>query len=181
MSAEAASTDIRSTDRTHLFLVATLTFGAASVMVKVRNLSPSGALIEGRDLPSAGTDVILTRGSLEASGRAVWVDAGRAGLAFTNPVAVGAWLPTREAAARVPTESQTPREVTPTPNDSSRPPSTAGAVASDLATLLRELTELGQQLRSDPSTLARYPQLRWFDVAAQRIIRMIDTLQHDLK
>ncbi len=173
MTADPASTDIRSSDRTHLFLVATLAFAQTSALVKVRNLSPTGALIEGRELPPVGAQVVLRRGALEAKGRAVWINAGRAGLRFADPLSVTDWLPTRES-ARAPLAVAT--APLPQPAATIEPSSRAGAVAADLSVLLEEVNALGGELMRDPDVAARH-QLDWFDSAAGRLTRMIETLR----
>jgi len=50
--------------------------------VKVRDLSATGAMIEGAKIPAAGTDVILRRGALELFATVAWVKGNRGGLHF---------------------------------------------------------------------------------------------------
>jgi hypothetical protein len=83
----------RAGDRKNLFVVAQLIWGNGNSAVRVRNISPSGALIEGDRLPPAHTAVKLGRGELIVHGELVWQGAGKAGLAFVEPVQPGDWLP----------------------------------------------------------------------------------------
>jgi hypothetical protein len=83
----------RAGDRKNLFVVAQLIWAKGNSAVRVRNISPSGALIEGDRLPPAHTAVKLGRGELIAEGELVWQVAGKAGLAFVEPVQPGDWLP----------------------------------------------------------------------------------------
>lgn len=83
-----------------MFLVATLYFGGAGSPVRVRNMSTTGALVEGAALPAAGTAIILRRGALEAPATTAWSEAGKAGLAFAGPLEVSEWLPAKEVKSR---------------------------------------------------------------------------------
>ena len=73
--------------------MATVYSAAGTAPVKVRDLSPGGALIEGGSLPSLGSLVRLSRGSLEVPGEVVWSSANRAGLKFDAAIRVQDWLP----------------------------------------------------------------------------------------
>jgi len=50
--------------------------------VKLRDLCPGGALIEGDALPVEGSRVLFCREHLRVSGRVAWSHGRRAGLAF---------------------------------------------------------------------------------------------------
>lgn len=50
--------------------------------VRIRDISPGGARIEGDDLPMIGTDVMLKRGPADAFGSIVWISGNQAGLEF---------------------------------------------------------------------------------------------------
>jgi hypothetical protein len=52
------------------------------------DLSATGALIGGSDLPEPGAVVTLTRGSLSAAATVAWRDGTRAGLQFHRPLPV---------------------------------------------------------------------------------------------
>lgn len=174
----------RRADRTQMFLVATLYFGGATTAVRVRNMSESGALVEGANLPSRGSPIIMRRGALEVEGRAVWSSTGKAGLTFDQPLTVSAWLPTREAkrqtqidevafalkhAARAVDHALAPAR------DDDR--SLAMAIA-DLGALQAQLGRLGDQLALDGDLLVKHPEVQLLDVAGQRIGRIIATLRN---
>ena len=55
--------------------------------VVIRDLSLTGALIQGRVLPSLGKLLILRKGELEVSGRIAWREGNRAGIRFEQPLA----------------------------------------------------------------------------------------------
>jgi hypothetical protein len=80
--------------RTSMFVLASMTSATASGPVKIRNMSSSGALIEGGSLPVVGDHLSIRRGDLAAAGRIVWRLEGRAGVRFDCEVDVSNWLPT---------------------------------------------------------------------------------------
>lgn len=84
--------DLRESDRSNVFLNATLDVSGVTSAVRVRNISVSGALLEGEQLPSHGIVVRLRRGQLEASGEIAWESGNYRGLQFTSPVDVPTWV-----------------------------------------------------------------------------------------
>jgi len=52
----------------------------------MRDLSLTGALVEGANLPPPGTYVFLTRGMLEIFAHVVWADGNRSGIEFEEPL-----------------------------------------------------------------------------------------------
>jgi hypothetical protein len=84
--------EARSTSRTNICLVAMLIVNARSMPVRIRNLSPSGALIDGTALPPAGAEVELSRGRGSLVGEVVWSENGRCGIRFADRITVADWL-----------------------------------------------------------------------------------------
>jgi hypothetical protein len=84
--------DGRTSQRTSLFAAAILESGALRFPIRIRNISSTGALLQGDALPRAGTFVRLIRGGLTASGAVRWNQGGKAGLSFTDPIEVEDWL-----------------------------------------------------------------------------------------
>jgi hypothetical protein len=93
----------RRADRVRLLLSARLVTSLDEYPVTLRDISLTGAMVEGARLPAAGVDVILKRGTFEIFSLIVWVDGRRAGLEFETPLAVQdlvaqftrtAWAPT---------------------------------------------------------------------------------------
>lgn len=85
-------TDHRSGIRSNVFLSAVLIGGKEPLPVRVRNLSPGGALIDGDEIPPTGTTVRLVRGSLAVAGNVTWQSDGNAGLRFGEEIDVAAWV-----------------------------------------------------------------------------------------
>ena len=82
----------RAEGRANVFLGAVLDSGTGPVPVRVRNISPSGALIEGAILPAPGAKIRLVRGTLQATGTLAWEAQGHAGVSFEEPIDVQAWV-----------------------------------------------------------------------------------------
>lgn len=86
------SADPRASGRSNVFLSATLHCGARSLPVRVRNISPSGVLVDGDDLPVPGVSVILRRGNLSVHGDIAWAASRARGIRFAAPIEVEDWV-----------------------------------------------------------------------------------------
>lgn len=78
--------DARRGPRYRLLLVARLFTTTGERIVKLRDISAAGAMIEGDRIPAPGTDILLQRGSLELFATIVWTKDGQAGLVFDQPL-----------------------------------------------------------------------------------------------
>lgn len=76
----------RQNARFRVLLTAKLVTTTDEHPVKVRDLSSTGARLEGGRLPAPGTDVILRRGSLEAFATVMWRDGQQCGLELDEPL-----------------------------------------------------------------------------------------------
>jgi len=85
--------DPRLDERSNVFLAATLQSASQSFTVRIRNISPMGALLEGPDLPGERQRARLRRGSLAVDGEVAWENGELRGIRFDGPVDVGAWVP----------------------------------------------------------------------------------------
>ncbi|HLL30825.1 MAG TPA: PilZ domain-containing protein [Allosphingosinicella sp.] len=81
----------RAAPRTNLLLAASAEIGGRSLPVRIRNLSETGAMIEGAGLPDAGMPLILKRGDLEVAATVAWAAGGRRGVRFAGPTPVSEW------------------------------------------------------------------------------------------
>jgi len=79
---ESGITQNRRARRSHVIMAASIEAGGVSIAVKLRNLSPKGALVEAAQLPAVGSSVVFRKKELNLAGRVAWVTAGRAGIAF---------------------------------------------------------------------------------------------------
>lgn len=76
----------RAAARARLQASATLQSIARDTRVMVRNLSCTGAMVEGDDLPRAGRTVLFKRDGIEEMATIVWSEGGRCGLEFFEPI-----------------------------------------------------------------------------------------------
>ena len=85
-----------------LLLCVKLLTSRGLLAARLRDLSLSGALVEGVDLPPPGSGLFLVRGELEIAARVAWRRDGRAGLEFPVPLTEAQLLsevnPSRRAA-----------------------------------------------------------------------------------
>ena len=83
--------EMRGGARSNVFLSATLNCGQQRAPVRIRNMSPAGALVDGAELPVPGTRFRLSRGALSVLGSVAWNTQQHAGLQFETEVDVRAW------------------------------------------------------------------------------------------
>ena len=172
--------DARSASRSSLYLSATLYCDGSSSPVKIRNLSASGALIEGPTNASLGSLVQLVRGALIVHALVVWFAEGKCGLKFSGLVDVPEWraAPINAAQQRVDEivrlvkAGAVPlpvRRISPTSN-----PEDSGDGNTALSGQLRRASELlnslGDVLTNDPDIVTRHgTALQNLDIAIQLI------------
>jgi hypothetical protein len=160
-----------------MFVLASMAAASVSGPIKIRNMSPSGALIEGAALPHVGEHLSLGRGNLSAAGTIVWRDGGRAGLRFDHLVEVAAWLP---AGSRQQQVDQTFHELK--NGLASTAPLTAAAPTgptapspigkTDLLEAASALDTLADALAEDAQVIASHStRLQALDIAAQLLRR----------
>lgn len=90
-SVHSRAADARGASRASLYLAAALYCDGFSSPVKIRNISSTGALIEGLLIPAMGSLVQLVRGDLIVHGLVAWSVEGRCGLKFSGSVDVQRW------------------------------------------------------------------------------------------
>jgi hypothetical protein len=169
--------------RKNLFLSATIEAGALKTAVRIRNMSATGAMIDGAALPSVGADLTLRRLAVEIGATVVWRAQGRCGIQFDGAVSIEAWIAGKYQAersdvrgqARVDAIQAAIRSGTPLPKDTAiarQPPSKAVSldrrIAEELLYVKRLLDAVGDDLTKDPIMLQRYSRtLQNFDAACQ--------------
>lgn len=164
--------------RSNIFVVAALASGSGSGPVRIRNMSRSGALIEGPAIPPNGSAVRLSRGSLSATGEIVWRHESRAGMRFDSTVTVPAWLPGGKSASgqqrvdeivysyKAEIGAMRPAApAAPAPEASRRQ-----HIGWQLLELRDALNAVAEELAADDATMARHPNaLQAIDMAAQKL------------
>jgi hypothetical protein len=169
----------RTNPRTSLFAAAILDAGPTRFPVRIRNISSSGALVQGNELPPAGTAVLIVRGNLAASAEIRWVRDGKAGLSFTDVICVGDWLKSCAskahqhsvdalvAAIRTGTSPAAPGGGEPQPTrtmDELAPPS------GGLLDIQQIVTDVAERLAADPDILERHARdIQQLDLVASML------------
>ncbi len=174
--------DGRRQPRTHLFVSAALHSDAGSAPVHIRNMSPSGALIEAPLLREPGSRIILRRGSLHAAGRIAWQVNCRAGVAFEGAVHVSDWMArvtgsgqdrVDEIVASFKAGSARPPVLTAPSDDGTGAPT----IETELATVRADLVALSEGLIGDSIVAATHPEIQTLDITLQRIDRVLIKLR----
>lgn len=166
----------RQQDRTHMFVAATLYFDSGSCPVNVRNMSLSGALVEGSGLPELETPVTLRRGSLEAGARIVWRAGRKAGVSFSTTIHIADWMSRNPNSqqARIDDIVRDIRSGKPAAGSGGHPVSPDNALlGAELRALRAELSALEKGLTGDVIVVATHPEIQLLDVALQRVDRML--------
>ena len=172
---------MRAETRTNLFVMAKLAAGGSVCTVKVRNISPGGALAEGAALPPPGTTCRLIRGNISLEAQVVWLQANRVGLRFHGQAKVTDWLPsgqnTQSEVDRA--VAQTKAEMTHAPIVRSAAPLISTALtAADVAQVADTLEILGDELADDPAVVAGYmAKLQAFDISVQTLRKLAVMLE----
>ena len=74
----------RAAERARIGLPAQLETVTGTRAVTLQNLSVAGAMIEAKNLPRVGQDVVVKCGGIDALAIVVWAGSGRCGLAFDS-------------------------------------------------------------------------------------------------
>lgn len=172
--------DLRGQPRTSLYLAAVLYCDGSSSVVKIRNISPDGALLEADLLPPAGSLVQLMRGGLIAHALVKWNETNRCGLNFSGAVDVQRWRTTNleqqrvDEVVRLLKAGAVPLPVAPPARTHGDP---GPVLASDIRRVSEILANVGGDLAGDPLILEKYgAMLQHFDIAAQLLSGMEATL-----
>ena len=177
LSDRQSVSDLRAEIRTHLFLTAVLRAGPTQTPVHIRNLSASGALIEGSALPAAGAMVSVCRGDLSVGGIIAWRSHKQAGIAFKSNISVATWLPgnrgSRQCAIdKVVFRSKNAPVAQAAPSTPSCAPPRCAPVLAELAALKKDILSLGELLVQDVILVATHPEIQLLDVVIQRVRRL---------
>lgn len=168
----------RQEPRTHLFVAATLYSDTGSAPVHIRNMSPSGALIEAGLLPEPGSRISLRRGQLHATGLIAWRSERRAGLRLDAIIDVPEWMSRGGSAG----QQRVDAIVASCRGKPGRVTSLATAplpvsIEVELALLRAELAELENALTEDAALVAAHPEIQTIDISLQRVERVLKRLR----
>lgn len=181
--------EARGQPRSSMFLAAVLRAGAEQAAVKVRNMSPKGAMVESPLRPPPGTEVHLIRGVLLAKATIIWSSNNRCGLRFSSEVSVKEWL-----AAPTKAEQQRVDEIVALVKAGAIHPAVADScdigastesrseeqLVGDLGIVISLIQDLEEDLSSSTETLARHGlKLQNLDIAMQMIQAIAQELTSD--
>jgi hypothetical protein len=167
--------------RTNLLLTASIEAGPLIAPVRIRNLSETGAAIEGAALPHVGATVMLRRLDLSIGGTIIWSTGSRCGVNFDGTTCVAEWI-SGTRSPRIASRDQTRvdmiqaaiRTGSGAVPPSAAPPPTApqgdleARLSQELAFVRRLLEQLGEELADEPVVLMRHTRaLQSFDLAGQ--------------
>jgi hypothetical protein len=176
-------------------LAATISAGATSAPVRIRNLSEAGAMIDGPALPRPGANLTLSRLALSIGATVVWTRDGRCGLSLGCPIVVDDWIagasatPARavggqfrvdqlqsaiRSGAALPIETRAPAP----------PPAEAlpveRSIAAELGRVKRMLDKVSAELCDDVDVLVQHERaLQSFDIAAMIVEELAAVLAAD--
>lgn len=165
--------------RTHLFVAATLYADAGSTSVTIRNMSQSGALIEGAVLPGVGERISLKRGQLQAAGAIAWRAGRRAGVRLEAAVHVRDWMSRQVSAGQQRVDELVSIVRNHGPKATALPPPSPVQMSceAELHQLRLDLGELETALLKDIVLVATHPEIQTIDIAIQRVDRILKDLR----
>lgn len=170
---ETRSDCARIEERTNMFVLATLVAEGVSNRVKIRNMSPSGALIEGPLLPRTGVPIKLCRAETTLTGYVVWSAGKHAGLRFRERAVVLDWLPTTNGGQRAVDQAvslaKAEKEAGLLPSSQAPLPSSTISSA-DLMAIANLIDKLADEMACDPAVVSKYmDKLQILDIAGQTL------------
>lgn len=177
----------RVSPRTNLLLAANAEVGGRILPVRIRNLSETGAMLEGAGLPDAGMKLVLARGDLHVSAVVAWAAGTRRGVKFDGPTPVHEWtggtkpkplectglrdqrrVDAFQAEARSDSASGQQLRASPPPPPPAVSPDLDARLAHELGYVQRLLENLGDELIADLFLVQRHGQsLQSLDLVSQ--------------
>jgi hypothetical protein len=165
--------------RSSLFLAAMIESAGVESPVRIRDLSESGARLEGPAFPPVGARLTLRRQEVKIDAAVKWIAGPRCGIAFDGRVAVADWIAGKSSGpvfgqAQVDALQAAVRAGAPAPVQPSAPAAAfeqAGLdarLAQELASVRRLLETVSGDLIGDPAVVQRHAAaLQGFDLADQ--------------
>ena len=161
--------------RKNLMLAASIESAGMRVPVRIRNLSESGAMLDGAALPEAGAAVMLLRADIQVAAIVVWRETGRCGIRFDNIAAsVDEWITGKRAASfngqrgqarvdAIQTAVRAGSALPPEPGLAAakalQPGELEQRISEEIVYVQRLIDALGEELVEDPVMLQRHSRL----------------------
>lgn len=189
MGAEQLDRDQRGAKhRARVMLAATVQASGLWADVRVRNISETGALLEGETLPELGSRLRLQRGECQAEGEVIWARAGRCGIRFDEPIVVSQW-----AGVQIPSAGQVhaagalrgepPLPVSLLARPAPGPECEAQLprrIAEELAYVQRLIGNIAREMAANPQVIHRHARaFQDFDLASRMLGHLARVLAAD--
>lgn len=182
--------------RKNLMLAASIESAGIKAPVRIRNLSETGAMLDGAALPAPGAPLVLVRADIQVSASVVWREGGRCGIRFDSVAAtVDEWITGKRTAvfqgqqgqARVDAIQDVIRSGAALPTEAAMPSgATLSAaelerrIAEEIIYVRRLIDTLGEELVEDPVMLQRHSRvLQNLDRASQVLDHLGNVLGAD--
>lgn len=181
--------------RKNLMLAASIESAGSKAPVRIRNLSETGAMLDGAALPGPGASLLLIRADIQVSASVVWCAGGRCGICFDNVAAsVDEWVTGKRAAvfaghqgqARVDAIQNAVRSGAALPADTAAAGTAISTaelerrIAEEIIYVQRLIDALGEELIEDPVMLQRHSRvLQNLDRASQVLEHLGNVLGED--
>jgi hypothetical protein len=165
--------DSRADIRSNVFLSATLLAAGVTLPVRIRNISPTGALLDGGALPPEGSVIHLRRGSLTVDGEVAWQKDGLCGVHFDAAVVVNDWVRRTEHKG----QARVDEMIAVVRNAPGARGGAAGAQESDesLQSISADLTKSCERLANLPDVVATCSdEILRLDAIAQRLTNFVE-------
>lgn len=176
--------DTRTTVRANTYLAAIIYAGDSPLAVKIRDMSSTGAQLEGPQLPEVDTAINLVRGSLSVQGRISWRSEHRCGVQLSMPVSVRDWMapPANPGQQRVDhIVAAVKGGALPLVAPADHQSGTTYQFAEDLRRISSLLEGLGNEFASDNEIVTKHAtRLQDLDIAFQAVGALADALQGDV-
>jgi hypothetical protein len=164
--------------RSSLFLAATIESAGVTSPVRIRDLSESGARLEGPAFPPVGARLMLRRQEVKIDATVKWIAGPRCGIAFEGRVAVADWIAGKSSgpvfgqarvdALQAAVRAGAPAPVQPAPATAFEQAGLDARLAHELAYVRRLLEAMSAELIGDPAIVQRHAAtLQSFDLADQ--------------
>ena len=176
----------RRSARANVMLSASILVAGLPAKVRIRNISETGALLEGPVVPSKGAALILRRLEMQVAGTVVWSDRGRCGIRFDGTIAPRDWIGCPQPGASEAMAGQAgvdavqeairsgllveakPGRPVPGSLVKATPRELDCRLADELLNVRRQLEGMGDQLLSERIVVSRHARLlQQFDLAGQ--------------
>lgn len=167
--------DERAAPRINLFLSAIAAFGGKRIPVRIRDISATGARVDGENLPEPGAAIEIIRADKILVGKTIWNNRKRCGVQFNTEIDLAQWTPTNSSQNQINVDKaiasiRGAEKTRASEAESSHVADTR--IAEEILLVKRSLCVALDELSEYPILIHRAPQ------TLQRLERASNTLMH---